>query len=236
MVASPSGLYRAAATVTCDIPGETLFIIHSQRAKSPNTTVDKKTVWGMTTWFGGMACFHTDTCLRRYIYDCSAVYAFALATRIFFLGRNVEQFFSECANAFNSPWGNGLTKYPIFRRQSVETKLSVFRHMATAIYCFSAANAVDVVGKDLSCYRKRQPIIYQEQVLDGKVSEKWSETLAGENSLYSSVICRRSRSSVGRALDSVWWQHTSRFQKSGVRGARCLSSILAGMIAVGGRP
>ena len=39
----------------------------------------------------------------------------------------------------------------------------------------------------------------------------------------------RSRSSVGRALDSVWWQHTSRFQKSGVRGAmgaRCLSSIL----------
>ena len=49
----------------------------------------------------------------------------------------------------------------------------------------------------------------------------------------------RSRSSVGRALDSVWWQHTSRFQKSGVRGAtgaRCLSSILAGMVAVGGRP
>ena len=49
----------------------------------------------------------------------------------------------------------------------------------------------------------------------------------------------RSRSSVGRALDSVWWQHTSRFQKSGVRGARgarCLSSILAGMVEVGGRP
>ena len=49
----------------------------------------------------------------------------------------------------------------------------------------------------------------------------------------------RSRSSVGRALDSVWWQHTSRFQKFGVRGAtgaRCLSSILAGMVAVGGRP
>ena len=49
----------------------------------------------------------------------------------------------------------------------------------------------------------------------------------------------RSRSSVGRALDSVWWQHTSRFQKSGVRGAtgaRCLSSLLAGMVAVGGRP
>ena len=44
---------------------------------------------------------------------------------------------------------------------------------------------------------------------------------------------------VGRALDSVWWQHMSRFQKSGVRGAtgaRCLSSILAGMVAVGGRP
>ena len=42
-----------------------------------------------------------------------------------------------------------------------------------------------------------------------------------------------------RALDSVWWQHTSGFQKSGVRGAtgaRCLSSILAGMVAVGGRP
>ena len=52
------------------------------------------------------------------------------------------------------------------------------------------------------------------------------------------VNCR-SRSSVGRALDSVWWQHMSRFQKSGVRGAtgaRCLSSILAGMVAVGGRP
>ena len=51
-------------------------------------------------------------------------------------------------------------------------------------------------------------------------------------------VCR-SRSSVGRALDSVLWQHTSRFQKSGVRGAtgaRCLSSILAGMVAVGGRP
>ena len=52
-------------------------------------------------------------------------------------------------------------------------------------------------------------------------------------------ILSRSRSSVGRALDSVWWQHTSRFQKFGVRGAtgaRCLSSILAGMVAVGGRP
>ena len=63
----------------------------------------------------------------------------------------------------------------------------------------------------------------------------------------------RSRSSVGRALDSVtegwleidkhyslvWWQHTSWFQKSGVRdatGARCLSSLLAGMVTVGGRP
>ena len=49
----------------------------------------------------------------------------------------------------------------------------------------------------------------------------------------------RSRSSVGRALDSVWWQHMSRLQKSGVRGAtgaRCLSSILAGMVSVGGRP
>ena len=49
----------------------------------------------------------------------------------------------------------------------------------------------------------------------------------------------RSRSSVGRALDSVWWQNTSRCQKSGVRGAtgaRCLSSILAGLVADGGRP
>ena len=48
-----------------------------------------------------------------------------------------------------------------------------------------------------------------------------------------------SRSSVGIALDSVWWQHMSRFQKSGVggaTGARCLSSILAGMVVVGGRP
>ena len=34
--------------------------------------------------------------------------------------------------------------------------------------------------------------------------------------LYRSI---RSRSSVGRALVSVWWQHMSRFQKSGVRGA-----------------
>ena len=49
----------------------------------------------------------------------------------------------------------------------------------------------------------------------------------------------RSHSSVGKALDSVWWQHMSRFQKSEVRsmtGARCLSSLLAGMVAVGGRP
>ena len=47
-------------------------------------------------------------------------------------------------------------------------------------------------------------------------------------------VCR-SRSSVGRALVSVWWQHMSRFRKSGVRGAtgaRCLSSILAGMVGL----
>ena len=52
-------------------------------------------------------------------------------------------------------------------------------------------------------------------------------------------IFGRSRSSVGKPLVSVWWQHMSGFQKSGVRGAtgaRCLSSILAGMVAVGGRP
>ena len=64
-------------------------------------------------------------------------------------------------------------------------------------------------------------------------------TLGVGGKLVDESVLSRSRSSVGRALDSVWWQHTSRFQKSGVwgaTGARCLSSILAGMVAVGGRP
>ena len=72
-----------------------------------------------------------------------------------------------------------------------------YRYSVTWLQLFIAsitANAVDVVGKDLSCYRKREPIICQEQVLDGKMSEKCSgngqcsETSAGENSLYSGII------------------------------------------------
>ena len=62
--------------------------------------------------------------------------------------------------------------------------------------------------------------------------------LLKKNCLRPLVTYCRSLSSVGRAFDSVWWEHTSR--RYAVRGTRLdgrsmLTSLLTGMVAVGGR-